>query len=109
MCVSFSAYTSGAALSDRLDNYRDDHSTKHARHKQLLDTLGSVHQKTSNRVDNVAGNVLKLEMAMKRVENKMRGELKNRLSNVRGVLLSALDKAKTDISEIRRDVKNGMV
>ena len=39
----------------------------------------------------------------------MRGELKNRLSNVRGVLLSALDKAKTDISEIRRDVENGMI
>ena len=52
---------------------------------------------------------MKLEMAMKRIETKMRGELKNRLSNVRGVLLSALDKAKTDISEIRRDVENGMI
>ena len=57
----------------------------------------------------MAGDVSKLEMAMKRIESKMRGELKNRLSNVRGVLLSALDKAKTDISEIRRDVENGMI
>ena len=57
----------------------------------------------------MAGDVSKLEMAMKRIETKMRGELKNRLSNVRGVLLSALDKAKTDISEIRRDVENGMI
>jgi len=103
------AYTSGTALSERLDDHKEDQYVKHQRHKQLLDTLGSVHQKTSNRVDNVAGNVLKLEMAMKRIETKMRGELKNRLSNVRGVLLSALDKAKTDISEIRRDVENGMI
>jgi len=103
------AYTSGTALSNRLDDHREDQSVKHQRHKQLLDTLGAVHQRTSNRVDNVAGDVSKLEMAMKRIETKMRGELKNRLSNVRGVLLSALDKAKTDISEIRRDVENGMI
>ena len=109
MNIFFSAYTSGTALSNRLDDHKEDQSVKHQRHKQLLDTLGAVHQRTSNRVDNVAGDVSKLEMAMKRIETKMRGELKNRLSNVRGVLLSALDKAKTDISEIRRDVENGMI
>ena len=48
-------------------------------------------------------------MDIRRIEGKMRGELRNRLSNVRTVLLSALDKAKTDISEIRKDVENAMV
>ena len=45
---------------------------------------------------------------LKRMERKMDGELQKRLSNVRSVLLGALDKAQKDITEIRNDVEKGM-
>ena len=76
------------------------------KHSQLLSDLGSVHKQTNDRVDNVAGNVQKLKMDLKRMEGRMRGELQNRLSNVRTVLLSALEKAEKDISEIKKDVES---
>ena len=105
---SISAYTSGATLSNRLDRHSEVHNEQIERHAGRLSDLGSVHKQTNDRVDNVAGSISRLKMDVKRIEGKMRGELKNRLSNVRSVLLAALDKAKTDISEIRKNVENGI-
>ena len=104
-----SAYTSGTALSDRLGRHSETHDDKIEKHSQRISDLGSVHKQTSDRVDNVAGNVQQLKMDVKRIEGKMRGELQRRLSNIRSVLLAALDKAGKDISEIRKDVEDGMV
>jgi len=102
------AYTSGAAISNRLGMHSEVHDENFAKHADLLSDLGSVHKQTNDRVDNVAGNISMLKMDVQRIEGKMRGELRNRLSNVRSILLAALDKARTDISEIRKNVETGM-
>ena len=73
-----------------------------------LSDLGSVHKQTNDKVDTVHGKVLNLRAELKRMERKMDGELQKRLSNVRSVLLGALDKAQKDITEIRNDVEKGM-
>ena len=103
------AYTSGNAISERLTSHNDDHDSKHQTHQEILNTLGADNERTKGRISKVDTKVDDLKMDMRRIEGKMRGELRNRLSNVRTVLLSALDKAKTDISEIRKDVENAMV
>ena len=73
-----------------------------------LSDLGAVHKQTNDKVDTVHGKVLNLRAELKRMERKMDGELQKRLSNVRSVLLGALDKAQKDITEIRNDVEKGM-
>ena len=78
-------------------------------HTLRISELGSVLKQTNDRISNVAGNVQKLRMHVKPIEGRMRGELQSRLSNVRAVLLSALDKAGKDISEIKKNVENGLV
>ena len=92
-----------------MGRHSETHDDKIEKHSQRISDLGSVHKQTSDRVDNVAGNVQQLKMDVKRIEGKMRGELQRRLSNIRSVLLAALDKAGKDISEIRKDVEDGMV
>ena len=92
-----------------MDTHSVEHDGKVEKHSQILDQLGSDLSETNGSVNDVAGHVQKLKMDVKRVEGKMRGELQRRLSNVRSVLLAALDKAGKDISEIRKDVEDGMV
>ena len=71
--------------------------------------LSNVHAKTSGRVDGVSGAVTKLKGDVNLLEGNMRGEIKNRLTNVRSVLITALDKAGKSIQQIKDDVQRGMV
>ena len=89
--------------------HSEEHDVKMYNHTLRISELGSVLKQTNDRISNVAGNVQKLRMYVKPIEGRMRGELQSRLSNVRAVLLSALDKAGKDISEIKKNVENGLV
>jgi len=102
------AYTSGTAISERLGKHSEHHNVRMKEFSDDLSDLGSVHKQTNDKVDTVHGKVLNLRAELKRMERKMDGELQKRLSNVRSVLLGALDKAQKDITEIRNDVEKGM-
>ena len=71
-CICFSAYSSNTALSSRLEEHSDHHDRKMGSHSRLLNDLSETHDDTANRVENVAGQVGRLESDI----NKMEGEPK---------------------------------
>jgi len=96
------AYSSNAALSERLEDHKDIHNAKISHHEGILTTLDKNHQLTAGRIESVASNV-------KHMEVQLRGEVKNKLDNVQSVLLAALEKASKSLQDIKNDVKQGIV
>ena len=86
-----------------------EHNNRMNQHRELLNDLNHVHSKTSDRVDGVSSAVGRLKGDVNLLEGNMKGEIKTRLTNVRSVLIQALDKAGKSIQLIREDVKKGMV
>ena len=64
---------------------------------------------TISRVDGVSGAVKQLKGDVNLLEGNMRGHIQNRLTNVRSVLIQALDKAGKSLQQIKTDVQKGMV
>lgn len=103
------AYTSNHALSSRLDDHYMEQNTRMNKHNKLLGDLNRVHSKTVDRVDGVSGAVKQLKGDVNLLEGNMRGHIQNRLTNVRSVLIQALDKAGKSLQQIKTDVQKGMV
>ena len=57
----------------------------------------------------MASNVKSLKGNVNVMEVRLRGEVKNKLDDVRSVLLAALEKASKSLQDIKDDVKQGMV
>ena len=57
----------------------------------------------------MASNVKTLQGNVSVMEVRLRGEVKNKLEDVRSVLLAALEKASKSLQDIKDDVKQGMV
>ena len=57
----------------------------------------------------MASNVKTLKGNVNVMEVRLRGEVKNKLEDVRSVLLAALEKASKSLQDIKDDVKQGMV
>ena len=79
------------------------------KHSKILADLNIVHGNTINRVEGVSNAVNRLKGDVNLLEGNMKGELRNRLSNVRSVLITALDKAGKSLQTIRDDVRKGVV
>ena len=104
-----SAYSSNHALSERLDDHSVKQNSRLNRHNELIKDLGQVHSRTANRVDGVSGAVNRLKGDINQLEGSMRGHVKSRLTNVRSVLIEALNKAGKSLQQIKDDVQKGMV
>jgi len=103
------AYSSNSALSERLEDHKDIHNAKISHHEGILSTLDKNHQLTAGRIESVASNVKTLKGNVNVMEVRLRGEVKNKLEDVRSVLLAALEKASKSLQDIKDDVKQGMV
>ena len=57
----------------------------------------------------MSGAVKQLKGDVNLLEGNMRGHIQNRLTNVRSVLIQALDKAGKSLQQIKTDVQKGMV
>lgn len=103
------AYSSNATLSSRLDDHSNQHDHKMSSHSRLLNDLNSSHDRTAGRVETVANQVGRLRNDVTQVEGRLRTEIRGKLSDVRSVLLAALDKANKSLQDIKEDVKKGIV
>lgn len=101
-------YSTNRTLSRRIDSLTDEHASTHNQHGQRIDWLGSTQDKLSGRVEGVSGEIRKLDAEVDRMEGRLRNDVRGELNQIRGTLVSALDKVLKSIQDIRNEVDAGV-
>ena len=105
----FADYTTNSNLSRRLDLFSADHSANAKSTDEALDALDRSHARLRGRVEGVAGDVGALGRDLDRLGGAVRGEVTQKLDDVRRTLSDALKRVGKSVEEIRRDVERGIV